>query len=510
MLDFLQGTKNSLADAHPLQAFLEAPSPQDPEALWHMEQALYKASSQLADQIVFAHLISVHQDKDFVSEAVKKARSESSVLLVNKGHKDVSVLLLGGTRVLLKTPYLRTDRRGKRGRKRKKRGKKGSGCYPVLEALGIRDGVSPATRGEIALYTVQAASYQEAIKLLERRGLSCDISTAVRIAKATAQADLSLRDAALSTAMDIPIPSDGPLAGKRVRVSIDGGRVRTRKTKPGRKTRKGRHPFTTPWREPRVLVIDLLDKEGRTDRLRLPLYDVLLDDADATFSLLVGYLRLLGAARARVVEFIADGADWIWDRIDQLILRAGIPESILVEVVDFYHACEHLHEAVELCRSLSKKQRKKLYKQLRHMLRRDPDGVSKVIEQLKPLGKTRRSKKMKKALVYFEKHAHRMQYASLDEKKLPVGSGHVESTVRRVINLRFKAPGSFWKENNVSDLMHLRAWFKAGRWDEMMIRVLTREFQMPSFEPIKRKGKPSAHIENPCFSLDLEASRKAA
>jgi hypothetical protein len=45
---------------------------------------------------------------------------------------------------------------------------------------------------------------------------------------------------------------------------------------------------------------------------------------------------------------------------------------------------------------------------------------------------------------------------------LSIGSGQVESAVRRVINLRFKAPGSFWTETTVSGLMHLRAACKAG------------------------------------------------
>ena len=35
----------------------------------------------------------------------------------------------------------------------------------------------------------------------------------------------------------------GPLAGKRVRVSLDGGRVRIRRRRRGRKTAKGRHGF---------------------------------------------------------------------------------------------------------------------------------------------------------------------------------------------------------------------------------------------------------------------------
>ena len=65
---------------------------------------------------------------------------------------------------------------------------------------------------------------------------------------------------------------------------------------------------------------------------------------------------------------------------------------------------------------------------------------------------------------------------------LPIGSGQVESAVRRVINLRFKAPGTFWKEGIVKGLMHLRAFFKAGRWDEMMKRILTGQFITPTFE----------------------------
>jgi hypothetical protein len=77
-----------------------------------------------------------------------------------------------------------------------------------------------------------------------------------------------------------------------------------------------------------------------------------------------------------------------------------------------------------------------------------------------------------------------MRYVTLERRHLPIGSGQVESAVRRVVNLRFKAPGSFWRETTVSGLMHLRAAFKAGRWDEIMMGVITDTFQVPSFEPV--------------------------
>jgi hypothetical protein len=83
-----------------------------------------------------------------------------------------------------------------------------------------------------------------------------------------------------------------------------------------------------------------------------------------------------------------------------------------------------------------------------------------------------------------ETHAHRMRYVSLETRQLPIGSGQVESAVRRVVNLRFKAPGSFWQEPTVNGLMHLRAAVKAGRWDEIMSGVITDTFQVPRFEPV--------------------------
>jgi hypothetical protein len=453
-----------------------------------LEQRLSTAAAQIADQILLVQLTRAHEDEPFVRQAMAQARGQHPVPVVHKGTRTTSVLLLGGTRLIIETPYLREDRRGRRGRRRGKRGPRGTGCYPVLECLGIADRVSPASRSEIALHMVQAASYLEAAHMLSRRGLPCDVSSLVRITTATAEASTRLRDAALAAALRLPVPSDGPLAGKRVRVSLDGGRVRTRRKHRGRKTAKGRHGFSAPWREPRVLVIDILDEYGQPDRLRLPLYDVLLGDAEAIWALVIGYLRLLGAAYADVVEFIADGAEWIWKRVERLSTLAEIPAAKVVEVLDFYHASQYLSATIATCRTMPKAQRQALYKRLRHALRHQTDGVAVVQEALRALATTQRSKAIPRALGYVETHAHRMRYVTLETRQLPIGSGQVESAVRRVVNLRFKAPGSFWMETTVSGLMHLRGAFKAGRWDEIMRGVITDTFQVPSFEPVDNAG----------------------
>lgn len=475
-------TKETFIDTAAIEKLCEEAYPRTGMEMMEFEKRVYEASIKLGDAVTRAQIERAHNDPVFVAEAISAARQRSGVRLRHKGHRTTTILLLGGSRIVVSTPYLRPQQR-RRGRRRQKRHGKGSGSYPVLEALGISDRATAATRSEIALHVVQTASYSEAARMLERRGLNCDVSSLVRVTTSVANKSIELRDAALQAALKLPVASNGPLCGQRVRVSLDGGRVRTRKNNRGRRTAKGRHTFTTPWREPRLLVIDILDEEGKANRLALPLYDATLGDADTTWALVIGYLRLLGAAHALVVEFIADGAPWIWEQIKKLATSAEIPAERIVEVIDFYHASEHLFKTIELCKGIPKAQRQRLYQQLRHALRHDGDGVEQVLNQIRALAVTRRGKAINKALSYFETHTQRMRYQKFDELKLPVGSGQVESAIRRVVNLRFKSPGTFWTEQCVAGLLHLRAAFKSGRWNEIFNGVLIGKFLTPDFGP---------------------------
>ena len=58
--------------------------------------------------------------------------------------------------------------------------------------------------------------------------------------------------------------------------------------------------------------------------------------------------------------------------------------------------------------------------------------------------------------------------------------------MRRGVNRRFKAPGTFWGAARVRHLLHLRASCTAGRWEEVMRGGLSGQFQLPSFEVLDR------------------------
>ena len=132
------------------------------------------------------------------------------------------------------------------------------------------------------------------------------------------------------------------VAGRRVAVPTDGGRIRIRTTKRGPKTAKGRHRYRTDWREPKLLIISVVEESGQMDREFLAVIDGTLGGPDAIFKLINLYLRELNITTADKVLFVADGARWIWNRVGALLRRRlGVQPNQIHELVDFYHAVSH-------------------------------------------------------------------------------------------------------------------------------------------------------------------------
>lgn len=270
------------------------------------------------------------------------------------------------------------------------------------------------------------------------------------------------------------------LAGKRVIISMDGGRTRTRvynpRKRPSKNCKGKRKKFDTPWREPKLFVIHTLAEDGSTSKTELPIYDCLIDKADPCFSLLADYLRELQIEKASQVLFIADGAIWIWERAKTLLLSLGVNQEKLFEAVDYYHAVEHLTSIMSIFsdKQISKEQKQVLMKEFKSNLYNGQ--ADKIIKKVSQLANGRR--RVLKELEYFKKNRHRMQYHLLRKNHLPCGSGIVESAIRRVINLRFKCPSCFWNKDNVEKLIFLRAIFLAKRWTIMIQNLSQKDLRL--------------------------------
>ena len=71
---------------------------------------------------------------------------------------------------------------------------------------------------------------------------------------------------------------------------------------------------------------------------------------------------------------------------------------------------------------------------------------------------------------YLRKHsdAGRLRYVCFRCRGIPQGSGAIESTIRRVINLRLKGNSIYWTEDNAEAVFQLRAAIVSGRWEEIV------------------------------------------
>jgi hypothetical protein len=58
-----------------------------------------------------------------------------------------------------------------------------------------------------------------------------------------------------------------------------------------------------------------------------------------------------------------------------------------------------------------------------------------------------------------------LKYNEVAARKLPLGSGAVESLIRQVVNLRMKGNSKFWLQNNAEIMLHLRCQWIAKSWD---------------------------------------------
>jgi hypothetical protein len=72
-------------------------------------------------------------------------------------------------------------------------------------------------------------------------------------------------------------------------------------------------------------------------------------------------------------------------------------------------------------------------------------------------------------------------YERFRQAAVPCGSGCVESAIRRVINRRLKAPGTFWTQDMAECFLFLRSQLLSGRWDTFIHNVarLTRQWIEP-------------------------------
>jgi hypothetical protein len=177
----------------------------------------------------------------------------------------------------------------------------------------------------------------------------------------------------------------------------------------------------------------------------------------------------------RVVK-VADGAPDNWSYLSET-LPCG------AEVLDFYHAAEHLGAALGAAYGEGTPKYQERLETLSTVLRDVPEGGDTVMGALCRL-RTRypRRQAIHKALAYFREHRHRMGYAHLRAQNLPIGSGVVEAACKTLVSQRLKRSGMRWRTAGGQAILTFRALCQSERFERawpLLVETYKRAVTLP-------------------------------
>jgi hypothetical protein len=166
-----------------------------------------------------------------------------------------------------------------------------------------------------------------------------------------------------------------------------------------------------------------------------------------------------GWSRAKKKVVLGDGAEWIWNIADQHFPGA-------IQIVDLWHAQEHLWDTAAKLFHSDDSQRKSWDRTLIRRLKRGQVEV--VVEQLRsfPTRKPELREMLRLQADYFERNRQRMRYPKFHKQGLFVGSGVIEAGCKTVIGSRLKQSGMFWTVLGANAIITLRCAQLSNRFED--------------------------------------------
>ena len=325
------------------------------------------------------------------------------------------------------------------------------GRCPLDEELGVkgRDGTraTPELVRAVAPLAAETSFERSAALASGLLGFSVNAKWMERMAKRLGS-EMAAEDASESVET-VAAPSETMCCG------IDGTGVPVR---PGEASEdRGRDGGKARTREAKVVAFRCGDGSAGGSRRSAAIDSAASRDVDAEPSAFAARLwreaRRSGFATARVKVVLGDGAKWIWNVAAEVFPGA-------VEIVDLWHAQEHVWEAgravygaeTALCEAWSKKVCAAL-------------SAGRLDEVLAALGAHAGHDEARRCAGYVEANRARMRYPEFRAAGLPVGSGVVESACGTVAG-RLKRGGMRWSvERGANPVLTLRCWWLDGRHD---------------------------------------------
>jgi hypothetical protein len=318
--------------------------------------------------------------------------------------------------------------------------------YPILVRNGLTDSQYTIGARRVIAEEAAEAPYAHAARRLSVRGIIVSATQVDQIAQEIghwrAHEEECARAYLMLSGRDLALPLHDKSAWERVPahvagvLSVDGGKVRS--------TTPAQDGQGLEWFETRAGVVSLNCDEAPK------VFVAGMKEPDKLFETLLSQSRPL--VGKRLLVFVADGARWIWDRVTQFFPKA-------VQVLDIYHAAEHVGSAARACWGAESEQANQWVSSARRMLMQ-PGGLASVLRELCQClkrGTCVDADQVKMEMRYLWTNRGRMHYAQLIAQGLPIGSGIMESAIKQTSSQRLRQPGMMWTRERANLMLRLRA-----------------------------------------------------
>jgi hypothetical protein len=324
--------------------------------------------------------------------------------------------------------------------------------------LAAHQKITPGFAQKLCFTATATGSYEEAAQVASQWAQSIDDSTLHALVQRTGELAQEQAQSRYEKVPEERLPQCG--ASELGVLMVDGCQVRYRGPGWGKKkTKKER----IEWHELKLGVFYRHEQSAHTERGRGLLSDKVVvswQDQSMELGRRLNWEALReGLGRARQMLYVGDGAPWVWNLKNDRWKDA-------VEVLDFYHASEHLWNLGRALHGEKEPTLSQWVEPLRHQLRHGRE--QQVLRQISRLKQRRgeAGKVIEREQKYFQTHAGRINYQQIAQRGWPIGSGAVESACRQK-QCRFKRCGQFWTKKGFRNLCALDEARRNRHWDEL-------------------------------------------
>ena len=164
---------------------------------------------------------------------------------------------------------------------------------------------------------------------------------------------------------------------------------------------------------------------------------------------------------------LADGAKDNWRLLNDIEVHLPVPSQAPIEIVDFYHACDHLKNGCDAAWGESTQNSKDFFERMRTWLRECDDGAERILRTLRfqcSLASGNQRKRLEAELTYFRNQQSRMHYTEYIRLHLPIASGVMEASCKTLVTQRLKCSGMAWAIAGGQAILTLRSLIQSNRW----------------------------------------------